>query len=196
MTRRSIVTWSLFGVLCVVSVVLVIVGRATHEEPGFTNEANRWDHTPLTVSCSGYVPEEDESCSIARSALRAVNARLGFDMLEWTGVDYTTDTDIHVVMRAPVEVGGDSRDEPGGHFELRGRAGVYEECKLWTMNVSGQGDIEWLTIYHELGHCMGLAHDDYELSIMRPEQRETPSGVIPPWISDFDKSLLRERYNR
>jgi predicted Zn-dependent protease len=71
---------------------------------------------------------------------------------------------------------------------------MYEECEVWTMNVVGPNDLEWLTTYHEMGHCLGLAHDDYEQSIMHPVQRPTADATIPPWISDYDRDLLRERY--
>ena len=105
----------------------------------------------------------------------------------------TDSADITVIMGAPAEVG---TDEPGGDYELRDTGGgVYERCNVRTMNVSGgASNLEWLSIYHELGHCMGLTHDDFTLSIMYPEQRPTPDRTIPPWITDWDRELLRGKY--
>ena len=42
---------------------------------------------------------------------------------------------------------------------------------------------------HEMGHCLGLAHDDYPESIMygKLDQR---AGIV----SDHDKELLRKTY--
>jgi len=56
------------------------------------------------------------------------------------------------------------------------------------------GELLNLTIHHELGHCLGLAHDDFEQSIMRREQSPTPWGQLPPWISDDDRALVRSLY--
>lgn len=176
------------------AIVGVIYGVVTHEEPGFVNAENSWADTPLTVGCTNYAGDSDEGCDTAEHAVSVVNTRLGFDMLRWTGADPDGDSDIHITMRAPVEVGGENRDAAGGHYELTGRAGVYEHCDVWTMNVSGPNDLEWLVLYHELGHCLGLAHDGYEQSIMYPTQEPTPDRTIPPWISDHDRNLLREKY--
>lgn len=172
--------------------VLTVVGVYTHTEPGFTEQDRHWRGTPLTVACAGHVPAEDDACEVAEHAVGVVNARLGFGMLSWLG--RAADADIKITMRAPVEVGV---DEPGGHYELHYANGVYSRCEVRTMNSSGGGtDLEWLVVYHELGHCLGLAHDTAEISIMRPNQRATPFGQIPPWISDYDRKILRERYRR
>jgi hypothetical protein len=194
--QRKILGIALFITFAVGVLVSIIIGVATHTENGFADEDNVWDHVPLTVACRGHVPSEDDACDAAADVTRTINTRLGFDMLEWTSSPGSADIDI--VMRAPVEVGGDDRDAAGGHFELRGRANVYERCEVWTMNVSGPDDLEWLTLYHEIGcHCLGLEHDDVGAesnNICRPVQTASPG--IPPWISDSDRRLLRERYRR
>lgn len=178
------------AVLAVVAIAGVIFGVATHEEPGLSNPEARWDHAPLTVRCTGY-SEGFEGCDAVLSAMDTLNARLGFSMLSATTDD---EADIVVVARAPVEIGHDTCGAPGECFELTGSANIYQHCDIRTMNVVGVGDLEWLVSYHGLGHCIGLAHDDFELSIMRPVQSATPDGSLPPWLSDHDRRLLRDLY--
>jgi predicted Zn-dependent protease len=43
---------------------------------------------------------------------------------------------------------------------------------------------------HELGHCLGLAHDEYEESIMFKVASDRQTHV-----SEHDKKLLRETYD-
>lgn len=184
--------WVAFLSILTLAIVGVIYGVATHEEPGFTNPDYRWEHAPLSVACSGYTPADEDACDVASEAVSRVNSRLGFSMLVWSTDDAA---DITVTMRAPVEVGAAERDQPGGHYELAGTAGHYQHCDVQTMNASGgASDLELLVVYHELGHCLGLAHDDYSQSIMYPTQEATPDRTIPSWISDSDRALLRAKY--
>lgn len=192
--------WLMFGVLVtlfVVAGVLVIVGVVTHEEPGFASPENSWGHTPLSVTCQGYVDADDDACSVVEDVVGVVNSRLDFNMLVWTEADPGETGDIHFTMNAPVEVGSDGPcGAPGECFELTGTShdSTYTRCMVQTMNVAGGGDLQWLVTYHGVGHCLGLAHDDYDQSIMRPTQRPTPDRALPPWISDYDRGLLRDRY--
>ena len=194
-------TWTMAGVFAAIFVtaaVLLVIGISTHTEPGLVTPSNRWDHVPLTVSCTEYASEiaEPEVCDVVRDATSVVNSRLGFTMLAYeVGGDSTVD--IVVTMNAPVEVGGSGPcSEPGECFVLTGTGMVYDHCEMQTMNVAGGGDLQWLATYHGFGHCLGLAHDEYEQSIMRPVQSATPDRTIPPWISDWDRELLRGKYGQ
>lgn len=192
-------TWLMAGgvaALFVVAGVLVVVGVVTHTEQGLTHPGNSWGHIPLTVTCQGYVAAEDDACDAAENAAEVVNHRLGFGMLLWIPVDTWADEeggDIHITMRAPT--GDGICMHPGECFELSGNGTTYDACTIHSMNASGGGDLEWLTVYHGIGHCLGLAHDDFEQSIMRPVQRATQPRRLPPWITDFDRALLRGKYN-
>lgn len=190
MKARNIVMIVVVAALFVAAAVFLVVGITTHEEPGFTSPDHRWAQSavPLSVGCRSHAAGM-EGCDAVEAAVEAINDRLGFAMLAWRGADSTAA--IRVVTRAPVDVGA---DEPGGDYELRGGGSVYEGCEVWTRNVHAAGDLEMLTAEHELGHCLGLAHDDYEQSIMFPDRAPTPARTLPPWISDHDRALLRARY--
>ena len=69
---------------------------------------------------------------------------------------------------------------------------------LVTTNNTGTVDMLDLVLQHELGHCLGLAHDDYTESIMyggAGRALRVTSG-FPPHISDSDRELLRHQFVR
>ena len=190
--------WTMFGVIVAIFIaagVLVIVGVVTHTEPGFVSPENAWDQDTidalagLTVGCSNYAGGL-EGCDVADDATETVNDRLGFSMFRYMGT--FPDAEVQIVIGVPSEQGW---MDPGGHTTLTGTGTTYEHCEVVTSN-TGTAELLFLTLYHELGHCLGLAHDDYEQSIMRPTQTSTPDRTIPPWISDFDRGLLRDKYRR
>lgn len=171
------------------ALVVFILGIVTHEEAGFERPETSWDHVPLTVSCSSYTGGVS-GCGRVERAIDSINRRLGFDMLVFVEANFS---DIDVTLNAPIEVGAEERDASGGHFVLRRdmSSTYFTGCTITTMNVPNNV-LHSLVIKHELGHCMGLAHDDFAQSIMFKRQRE-PEG-FHPWITDWDRRLLRDRY--
>lgn len=188
------------AVLCVVSIAGVIYGVTTHTEAGFMDERPEWDRGdfPLSVCVESYGMDTITGAgrTIADSLMGAdldnaryvvglINTRLGFDAY----VISTTRCNVRLTYGVPVEA---NWQDPGGSATIIPRAYGGPGCEAVTSNV--HGELRTLTVYHELGHCLGLAHDDFELSIMRRVQVETPDGVIPPWISDYDRGLLRDAF--
>lgn len=182
-------TWLMVVAVAVVFVaaaVFLVIGIATHEEPTFMPNAIAWEPAdfPLEVCASDRRGALDDEP--IRYVVQTVNQRLDMAALAYVGA--SEGCDVVVTFGVPAEPGwmdpgGDARWEPAGHV-----------CYVGVSNV--HGEMVTLVLYHELGHCLGLAHDDYDQSIMRPVQTLTPDRVIPPWISDFDRDAIRGRYLR
>lgn len=180
----------IFAVLCVAAVAGVIYGVVTHTEPGLMPGAPFWtrEEMPLPVCVHSYGAEDGiddpvlaEDYDHAVSMITLTNDRLGFAALEPSGGDACL---ILMTYGVPSEVGW---QEPGGTAEpTRGY------CTVQISNVTGE--LKSLVVQHELGHCLGLDHDDWEGSIMRREQSPTPDRAYPPRITDSDRELLRSLY--
>lgn len=176
----------ILAVLALVAAILVAVGVSTHEEPGLMPDAVTWprDRFPLTVCPEAYLDTSDdllEAVTAVGEASDVINDRLGFPALEVR----TDDCDVRVTVGVPTEPGM----EPGGDA----RIAHGPICHVRTAN-TGTSELRHLVLQHELGHCLGLAHDDFETSIMRPVQTPTPDRTFPPRITDHDRDLLRALY--
>lgn len=179
-----------FVVLTVLAVAGVIYGVATHTEPGVMADAPRWDHMPLRVTVVAYAPGASavEANRAVTDAQDVLNQRLGF--AAFVARDARDEYDVQVTLGIPAEPGW---VEPGGNAWFSTNGYSHPVCVVSTSN-TGTAELEQLTLQHELGHCLGLAHDDYAQSIMRRVQVPTPARELPPWISDSDKSLLVRLY--
>lgn len=189
--------FGLFLGLTVVCAALVAYGVLTHEEPGLKNPEAAWpkDKFPLTVSGSSYTAEGNKSLtkdhkSALGSAIDTINSRLDFKVMRWAKAGETALITVTVGM--PHD---ETWEGPGGHYILKGSsvAKEWSSCEIQTSN-TGTQELLYLTLYHEGGHCLGLAHDKQSaVSIMRPVQHSSGGG-FPPWISDYDKKVLRGLY--
>lgn len=174
------------GVLTVCVIGLIIYGVSTHEEPGFMDVTPNWETTdfPLAVCVTSYNTAgevvTDADLSLGRSVVATVNERLGFVAYRIGDLPCR----VNILVGVPAERGW---QDPGGVAQIR-----HGSCGVSIANVTGE--LKFLSLYHELGHCLGLAHDEYQSSIMRPVQSVTPDGHMPPWISDSDRSLIRSTY--
>lgn len=180
------------GVLFACAIVGVIVGVATHTEAGLMPNAPRWEQGdfPLTICAVQYSTGslDTDGREAVADAADAINSRLGLWVYEVN--DDGAGCEVMISLGVPQEPGW---MDAGGDFRLLSSDNGLR-CEVRTSNV--RGELQGLVLQHELGHCLGLAHDDFELSIMRPVQTVTPDRHIPPWITDSDRELLRQLYSR
>jgi len=199
---RNVIMYVAMALVLVGAGAGVLYGVLSHSEPGLEEGVPEWPRStiPLKVDASVYA----ESMGARRRAvvdhtIDVVNSRLGFDALRWADGE---PADVVIVIGVPQDVSEGAPEvgfAPGGAIfnagefsVLRHRGSVAEQCELRTSNTP-PGTLG-LVLYHGFGHCFGLAHDDYPLSIMYPVQRPTPDGRLPPWFSDSDRALLRRMY--
>lgn len=164
---------------------LLIYGISSHSEAGMMDTTPEWDRSdfPLKVCARSYaesMPASLDAIEVVGDAVQAINTRLGFMAV----INSNICEDIEVVVGAPAEHGW---TDPGGNAVISPG-----HCAVQVVNA--HGELRDLAAQHELGHCLGLAHDDFELSIMRRTQQPTPSGQIPPWITDGDRDLLKAAF--
>ena len=187
----------LIAVVFAIAVVGVVVGVITHTEPGLQPDVPRWARAdfPLSVCVANDdkpdVGTHNDRLVNMMHAIDITNARLGFDVFRMT---QGSECQVMVLFNVPYEAG--VWDGPGGNSEIVHHGGRAFLCRIETSNVAGE--LLGLTLEHEFGHCLGLAHDDFASSIMRDPDlypmRSTPSGQFPPRITDHDRELLRGMY--
>lgn len=188
--KEKVVMFVVFAIVCVAALVAVTFGVTTHEEAGFMEETPGWTASdfPLPLCVRSYGSENVDDTNLADYTVTVlnmesrINQRLGFQAynLVRTGCRVT------VTIGVPSESGW---QDPGGTATIRRGS-----CDVDISNVTGE--VRSLVLYHELGHCLGLDHDDFESSIMRRTQSPTLPGAFPPGFTDHDRQLIRDAYMR
>lgn len=196
------------AVLFLAVIILLPVAILTHHEAGLLTACDTpngnlnydgscyevtWDRSqfPLTVSVSTTNPYPPANPTDAtRSAVDLINSRLGFTALEMATA---ADSDIRIDFEAAQEVNDPGMRDPGGSA-LHHRDHGHLWCQIRTWN-NGTIEMTDKALVHELGHCLGLAHDDFSDSAMYPSLHPDGDHVTRPRITDFDRGILREHYN-
>ena len=208
MKTRNIVMLVGICVLAVVALVLVIVGVVTHTEAGLLTACEHhstrldydgdcfdvtWDRDqfPLQVHATTTNPHPpSDPVDATQSVISLLNSRLGFPALEWT--DDPAAADISLTIGVAQEVGLWMSDANGATSHIRASDGTLS-CEISTWNT---GTVEMLdkVLTHEMGHGLGLGHDDFPDSAMY--YTVTPDGdrLTRGRLTDFDRGLLRELY--
>lgn len=204
----------IIGVLCVVGLAGVIYGVATHGErdADLMEGFEPWppETFPLRVCVHSYssergefrVSSNHEDMEHARYVTHEMNDRLDFEAfvivedIHAPRPEGVRDCNVILTYGVPHETVHDPRSDARWTVVDEGGAAEFAHgyCYVTTTNVFGE--IRTLVVQHELGHCLGLAHDDFETSIMRRSQSETPDRAFPAHITDHDRDLLRRTYQQ
>lgn len=184
----------IIGLLMVSAVIGIVIGVTTHTEPGLLETIDdagpRWsrERMPLKVCTRSYADTDIATARrVVEDAIETTNDRLGFVIFEPSLVHSSCDVTVEVGV--PAEIGW---MDPGGDAQFH-RSVPVPSCSIRTSN-TGTSELTNLVIQHELGHCLGLAHDTWGGSIMRRVMEPTPPGEYPPRITDSDRDLLIELY--
>lgn len=194
----------IIGLLTAVVLVLVVVGVTTHTEPGLSSEFTalhfeRNTPRPIPVCVTGYSsehdgpepyqqqPATDEELSAVAHAVQSINDRVGMHLLD-SGNPTDSRCVIHVQLGVPYD---ETWTDPGDHAWPC----TTSACCIQTSN-TGQVGITGLVIQHGLGHCIGLADDCFNSSIMCGGHCcDMQEGAgLGPRMTDSDRALIRQLY--
>ena len=172
--------------LTVAAIALVAYGVMTHKEAGFTKGGStRWERSdfPLTIFIAAQdVMWDDENREALHSAVGVTNYRLGFPAFRVVGKD-KPDPKVSMRFQVPYEE---------GVMETSGLATCKKGwCKVEICNVPTVTEMT-LAIRHELGHVLGLDHDDFEDSLMFGGELNSGQQYR---LTDYDRSIIRARYS-
>lgn len=178
---KNLPIFSFIGV-CIAAIILVVYGVLTHKEAGFTaGGSTRWERGdfPLRVSIVQQdMTLDDMNRESLSTAMSLMNHRLGFAAFQ------IANEDAHVafLFQVPYEK---------GRMEKSGLATCKEKwCKVEICNVPTVTEMT-LAIRHELGHVLGLDHDDFEDSLMYGGELNAGQQY---WLTDYDRSIIRAKY--
>ena len=200
--KTSRIIWLVAGIVGTLGVIaLIVFGVLNRNEAGLLNPEVTWRSSefPLLMEVDVYSVEAPSEEDVQRAheatddAISFINDRLGFEA--YRRVDLVPRNHVHVLVGVPQEsvnsdtIGESGIADAGGTFSLSGSEAHWTHCNIQTSNT---GNLLDLVLKHELGHCLGLAHDESSRSIMFPVQKDF-SG-FPPDLSDHDIKILRDLY--
>lgn len=196
MSKSTIAMIIAFVVVLIAAIAGLIYGITTHTEPGFmeTSPGFTQHDLPIRVCAGHYLGDPSHNIEARTAVVDAVvtiNERLGVDVYAVQLEPSPSACDVAVIIDAPTDA--QAHLDPGGDAIFTNGT---RHCDVTTRN-TGTTEMESLVLQHELGHCLGLAHDCWAGSIMCGGSCCTlgpTGGIYPPRIDDFDRDLLRHTF--
>lgn len=190
---RNLIVMAIFVFATLGCLLAVVIGvTVPPSEPGFLEGAPIWDRAdlPIQVSVGRYNVEgtehRKEDIVMVKRVLKRINKHVGVKLFQ---LNADPMADIAIELGVPWEVGGTGEE---GRAEIRQHMQTAVGC-----DVIVTGTVPWAiepaVVYHELGHCLGLAHDERPFSIMYPDTTKESVGRD---FTPHDVELLRERYGQ
>lgn len=144
-----------------------------------------WSETevPLTV----HVAHGD---MILGDVISQINTDVGCEVLVLeVGADSRYSADVMVVLDEPFTV-GEARGAAYTTFHRDAMGRVHAWVTLYALGLNST--MRYRVLMHEFGHVLGLAHDTWNGSIMRPRQDDSMMGVVG--FTESDSNLLNSLY--
>jgi|PlaIllAssembly_1097288.scaffolds.fasta_scaffold00050_2 hypothetical protein len=202
-SKKFWIVVAVVGVMAIAAIVGVVVGVSTHQEAtllkvcwsgtgtasyGATcTEDLTWPRVQIPIGIEVVATQEgelrdEEMAGVLERVVADTNAQFGFEVFE---LSTNPDVEVHAVAYE-----GNEPERMHHNRDDNGR------LMAW-INIHAGMDVATLfaVLQHELGHVIGLAHDDFESSVMFPL---IPGGELPTTLrrrfTDTDVAAIRARY--
>lgn len=173
---------------------------------GFTCEGSqelRWPtgQIPITIATTDQdgatISSDSPRGRILERTIRDLNSQVGFALFRWIP-EGTVSADAVVYFGEAIEARnhGDAEPTSPPGYVTHNRAGNALVASVHIRSdVESSDELLFRVLQHELLHIAGLAHDEFELSIMYPITRDELSGPMSAGhVTDVDRDLLRSLY--
>jgi len=146
------------------------------------------------ISSEGELLDENsDEVRALQHTVEDLNQQLGFDLYRVVSGVHASNAEVHF---GAAFVGSNS-PPPGRVFHTRTGTNLRGYVYLRSDVVSVERTL-YLVLRHELLHLAGLAHDDFNLSVMFPITREdwNSDHMSQAHVTDYDIDLLQSKYMR